>query len=157
MSIAEIRRARLRELASRYASQAAFARASWQSDAYISQILTGNRNMGEKVARKIERVLQLADGFLDTPPGAPRSLEMLISTEAQVVSAPEVGGRKLTHVQQAIFDAMADLSPEEEEQIFAAFNAAIVPILRSRIERMKSEPVRAVSAQSETSETESEL
>lgn len=42
------------------------ARAVDRDDAYIWQLLKGTRNIGERVARHIERALQLAPGSLDS-------------------------------------------------------------------------------------------
>ncbi|MDQ5910685.1 MAG: hypothetical protein QG599_2782 [Pseudomonadota bacterium] len=60
-----IRLRNLQRLMARYDSQVAFASALGQSPQYLNQILTGQRNIGEKTARKIEQALNLASGELD--------------------------------------------------------------------------------------------
>ncbi|OEY66820.1 LexA family transcriptional regulator [Marinobacter sp. X15-166B] len=49
-------------------NQADFARAIGRSPASVWQWLNGHRNIGEKVAREIERKLRLHDGYLDHNP-----------------------------------------------------------------------------------------
>lgn len=46
---------------------ASMARAIDRDDAYLWQLLNGERNVGERVARHIEARLQLARGVLDSP------------------------------------------------------------------------------------------
>lgn len=45
------------------------ARALDRDDAYLWQLLNGDRNAGERIARHIEAKLALAEGSLDSPPG----------------------------------------------------------------------------------------
>lgn len=39
-----------------------------KSDSYVRNLLNGRKGMGEKVAREIEKALNLYAGYLDTPP-----------------------------------------------------------------------------------------
>jgi hypothetical protein len=57
----------VRKLTALYDSQADFARAIAQSEAFVSQIAGHNpsRNIGEALARDIERCLRLTEGWLD--------------------------------------------------------------------------------------------
>ena len=64
-NIREIRRYHLRRLLEGYPTQRQFADATDLAPAHISQMLTGNREMGDSVARRIEVSLGLAPGTLD--------------------------------------------------------------------------------------------
>ena len=64
-NIREIRRYHLRRLWEGYPTQRQFADATDLAPAHISQMLTGNREMGDSVARRIEVSLGLAPGTLD--------------------------------------------------------------------------------------------
>lgn len=68
MEIKDIRRNNLRLLAKRYESQRNLADAADLSYAHLNNIIgkTPVRNCGEKLARKIEEVLNLPIGWLDT-------------------------------------------------------------------------------------------
>lgn len=77
--VKETRREHLRRLVEGYPSQRQFAEALGLSAAHVSQMLTGVREVGEQVARRIETALGLAEGFLDTAldataPGDQRNL-----------------------------------------------------------------------------------
>lgn len=78
MDVFDRRQARLRELIrTRYdGKQTRFAEAIDRSQNYVSRMLTtgeNRKNIGEELAREIERILRLTDGWLDTdgtkPPG----------------------------------------------------------------------------------------
>lgn len=66
MDMFKIRKANLAALiGEKYGAAADFARKHDLDPTYISQLMTGHRNMGEKAARKIERHAELPVGFLD--------------------------------------------------------------------------------------------
>ena len=65
--IREIRRYHLRRLLAGYSTQRKFAEATGLASAHISQMVTGHREMGDSVARRIEEALGLAFGTLDRP------------------------------------------------------------------------------------------
>lgn len=67
MDTKTIRRNNLRLLRDQYDSQKAFAEAVRMDPGHVSQINTGHRQMGDKVARDIETVLHLPFGWMDTP------------------------------------------------------------------------------------------
>lgn len=48
-------------------SQVRFADSAGMTPSYISQMLTGYRNIGERTARKIERAIGLPEKYLDQP------------------------------------------------------------------------------------------
>lgn len=50
----------------RYGSIVKFCEATSENPIYISHVKTGIRNMGGKVARRIEQSLNLPDGYMDT-------------------------------------------------------------------------------------------
>ena len=67
-AIQDLRKRRIENLKTAcelYPSQAAFARKVGMSESMLSQILCGARNMGEVLARDIERGLELPEGWLD--------------------------------------------------------------------------------------------
>ena len=69
--IAKIRRNNLRTLIVEHGSIASFAAKSGANPTYLSNVLSGKpasmggRNMGEKVARKIEKAMNYPEGTLD--------------------------------------------------------------------------------------------
>jgi len=71
-SIREIRRENLQRLANEFGSQIALAEASETSPAYINHLLNKRKDgtyvkeLGHKLARKIEDKLDLSHGWLDT-------------------------------------------------------------------------------------------
>lgn len=66
MDMFKIRKANLAGLiGDKYGAAADFARKYGLDPTYISQLMTGYRNMGEKAARKMEKQCDLPDGFLD--------------------------------------------------------------------------------------------
>ena len=69
MDTKEIRRANLRLLAEQYGGQRALADKADIVPSQLSHIIGMNpiRNLGEQLARKIERNLGLSTGFLDQP------------------------------------------------------------------------------------------
>jgi hypothetical protein len=68
MNSKEIRRKNLRELVRKADSGAAFAKQADIAPSLLSQILSQNptRNIGDKLARKIEERLRLPSGWLDS-------------------------------------------------------------------------------------------
>jgi len=65
-NMSAIRRARLKQLInSNYNSQIEFANAVNYEPSFISQLVNGQRNCGEKVARNIEKMTKLPTGYLD--------------------------------------------------------------------------------------------
>ena len=64
--MSEIRLLNLQKLEAEYKTQALLADALETSPAYINHLLTGQRNMGEKLARKFEGLLKKPTGWFDT-------------------------------------------------------------------------------------------
>lgn len=66
-----IRRARLKMLIDRYAvekkGQRHLAEDTGSNVSHLSQLMTGNRQMGDEVARRIEERLNLGRGWMDKP------------------------------------------------------------------------------------------
>jgi transcriptional regulator with XRE-family HTH domain len=68
MSIADTRKSNLRLVIARHSKKgttAKFARDIEYDPSQLSQILTGQRNMGETLAREIEKRAKLPKGYLD--------------------------------------------------------------------------------------------
>lgn len=65
MDINEMRRRKLRQLIQQHGSQRLLASASGMDPSHISQIMTSKRNMGEKLAREVEKSLRLTPGWFD--------------------------------------------------------------------------------------------
>jgi len=65
MRLREIRHANLLRLIARYGTQRKVAELTGVAAAYISQIATGKRGMGERTARQIEEALELGHGWMD--------------------------------------------------------------------------------------------
>ena len=65
MDITEIRRANLKRLVDASSNQREFADKAGLAPAYVSQMVNGTRNIGEKTARKIEAAIGLDAGRLD--------------------------------------------------------------------------------------------
>ncbi len=64
-TIRTIRKENLLALIARFGSQRALARKAGLVPAHVSQMVTERRNMGDEVARRIEKNLNLADGHMD--------------------------------------------------------------------------------------------
>ncbi len=64
--ITEIRRLNLRKLEQEYGSQVALSEVIELSAARVNHLLTGQRNIGEKAARKIEQLIKKPSGWLDS-------------------------------------------------------------------------------------------
>ena len=67
MSIEEIRKLNFQRLVERYGSQGRLAKALGHSVGYVHQLNHGIRNIGERSAAKMERKLNLSEGWLSTP------------------------------------------------------------------------------------------
>lgn len=65
MDVREVRRENLRKLNGCFESQRLFADAADVSESVAYQILSGRRNIGEKLARKLEGKLKIPSGWLD--------------------------------------------------------------------------------------------
>lgn len=87
-TIREIRRDNLIRLAQSYKSKRKFASDMGLAPAHMNQLLSGARDMGEEVARRIEDALGLTPGSISTEPGTnPLSL---IKDELQGMPADEL-------------------------------------------------------------------
>lgn len=76
-TIHEIRRDNLVRLASSYKSQRRFAHSVGLVPAHMSQLLSGTRDMGEEVARRIEQALGMSVGAMSLDPDAPPSMPVI--------------------------------------------------------------------------------
>lgn len=76
-TIKETRRANFRALLARYEKQVEFAELCNLSPGHVSQMANGHRNIGDTVARRIERNLSLPDGWMDQRRHEEQSAETL--------------------------------------------------------------------------------
>ncbi|MES9969046.1 MAG: helix-turn-helix transcriptional regulator [Candidatus Thiodiazotropha sp.] len=65
VNIRTIRKSNLLAQIDRFGSQRAFAERADLAPAHVSQLVTERRNMGDEVARRIERNLNLEEGHMD--------------------------------------------------------------------------------------------
>jgi len=76
-TIREIRRTNLARLAQGYKSNRQFALEMGLAPSHVSQLLSGARDMGEEVARRIEEALGLTPGAISVESDAPPALPLL--------------------------------------------------------------------------------
>lgn len=79
MDMADIRRRNLQLLVDKYESQQEVADIVKISPQYLSQLLSGHRNIGEKTARKIEAAVKIPRLTLDIEPGMSESSMFLMA------------------------------------------------------------------------------
>jgi plasmid maintenance system antidote protein VapI len=65
INIRTIRKSNLLAQIDRFGSQRAFAEQAGLAPAHVSQMVTDRRNMGDEVARRIEKNLDLSEGYMD--------------------------------------------------------------------------------------------
>ncbi len=82
MDIKQIRLHNFLALAAGYTTKQEFCRAIDIRPAYFSQVKAGTKAIGDKVARRIEELLELPGGFLDTLQNSQKSAEQLPSSAA---------------------------------------------------------------------------
>jgi SOS-response transcriptional repressor LexA len=87
----EIRRLNLKDLVDQYGSQVGLANALDESSARINHLLTGQRNIGEKTARKYENQLNKPIYWLDINHKI-ESTSPLLQLDDNVVAGPENRG-----------------------------------------------------------------
>jgi SOS-response transcriptional repressor LexA len=85
-SVSEIRKSNLEKISSHYESQRELADVLEITPGYLNQLLTGYRNIGEKVARKFEKKLRLEEFFLDLAD------EDVMSKESNIALGPDTRG-----------------------------------------------------------------
>ncbi len=97
MDISDIRREHLRRLCDLHGGQRQLADKTDSNPNYFSQILTGIRNLGPGVARRIERRLGLPSGSMDTPLKLGSDVESIAASLTLVPEIPwdEVGRLKV--------------------------------------------------------------
>jgi hypothetical protein len=78
--IEAVRKQNLSRLLTRYQRQQALADAVGMSVQYLNQLFVGKRNLGEKLARKIEMKLGLERGWLDVPEGEETAPSEVVAT-----------------------------------------------------------------------------
>lgn len=98
----ELRRTRILEQVANFKSVSAFARHYNLDAGYIRQIKTGQRNVGEKVARDLEEAIGLPLGWLDIPHGE----ELFLMLRAALRGVPPEGLQDLKDLIELRADQM---------------------------------------------------
>jgi transcriptional regulator with XRE-family HTH domain len=105
-TITEIRRNNLQKISETYESQREFADVIDMTPAYLNQLLTGHRAIGEKTARKIEDKLKVDKYKLD-------------AEHNETISPDREPKTKLpTPREQAFIDLINSLPTVEQEKLF---------------------------------------
>lgn len=84
----EIRRDNLQRLLTGYRFQRQFAEATGLAAAHVSQMVNGTRDMGEDVARRIEKALGLPANWMDRVEGSALELAVI---DLEQLPADELG------------------------------------------------------------------
>lgn len=117
MTISDVRRQNLQLLIEKHGSQAALARATKKPAAFIAQLRSGIRNLGEAASRDIEKSLGLSRGWFDEP----RNVQGPPST------FPEADWNQLSpdarRLVLAIVDHLRTSSQQDEMLLLEAFRA----------------------------------
>ena len=116
--MSEIRKQNLQILAASFKTQRAFADALDATPGYVSQLLIGVGSFGEKVARKIEGLLDIPEGWLDVL----HESETVLSEEPEKNDTLDL--TKLTAENRLLVEIMyinllkgqADTQPEPKQQ-----------------------------------------
>lgn len=86
-------------LASTEVSAEAFAHACGSSASSISQVKTKTRNIGDNLARRIEKAMNKPYGWMDTPQEAPRSFSGVMSdSESDYLVSSDLSGAQFADV-----------------------------------------------------------
>ncbi len=93
----EIRRLNLKKIEQAYGTQVLLAEIIELSPARVNHLLTGQRNIGEKAARKIEKLLDKPSGWMD-----------LLDSESIINNASVVDLSKYTDDQQRVIKMLLD-------------------------------------------------
>ena len=118
MDAFDMRKRNLSVLVRRYGRQQALADAVGLSVQYINQMLSGHRTIGEKTARKIEKGLCLAPGWMDADSDTAALGDMVkVAANDDVV---EVSRESLALLR------MIDSLPEKEQAILQALVDSLV-------------------------------
>ena len=86
MQIEEIRRKNLASLVTEYGTIAALAESADTTESYLSTILSGARNIGAALSRRLEKASGKEAGWLDIDHDATASQANLTRTELELIS-----------------------------------------------------------------------
>lgn len=109
MNIKEIRKNNLLRLIRDFKTQESFADAVELDPRYISQLVRGNRNIGDRTAAKVEQALQLPAGAMDRATDAPPTPDANL---------------KLTVAERQLLRLYRDCDDEGQEFIMASAHSA---------------------------------
>jgi len=103
----DFRRRNLTLVMNHYAQgkQVALAERTDLNDRYISQLVTGRRNMGNQTARKIERALRLPEGYMDVDHRAQQPADTTPQNPATVGVVPLVQWGEVEDARTAVANA----------------------------------------------------
>jgi len=128
------------DLLSQGGSKADFAREVDVSQAHLYQMRTGRRNVGDKIARRIEKRKRLPEGWMDhdhAPEGLEEALgHHVLSDEARGVadvwdSLPE----NVRHALLAFLNTMVAEGSPTLRRLYANANAAAQKIINPHLEK----------------------
>ena len=101
----EIRRLNLKKIEQAYGTQVLLAEIIELSPARVNHLLTGQRNIGEKAARKIEKLLNKPHGWMD-----------LLDSESVINNTSIIDLSKYTEDQQRVIKMLLDSFDSTQSQ-----------------------------------------
>jgi hypothetical protein len=143
MTILEVRHKNFLLLVEQHGGQAALAKATGKAPAYISQLTTRIRNLGEASSRGIERALGLPQGWFDTP-HTPAESSTPFPVEAwdslpphartlilSILEFFRVNGATGTEQEEALLRTFRSCSTQAREVVLAVASAQSTQALRA--------------------------
>jgi len=124
MEAFDVRKRNLLSLVRQYGRQQALADAVSLSVQYINQMVSGHRTIGEKTARKIEKALSLAPGWMDVDSdvAAPRDLMKVVAANDDLVKVAAVNDDDVVEVSReslALLRMLNSLSEKDRATLHA--------------------------------------
>ncbi len=118
--INEVRRKNIRLLVEQYGGQSGLAKATGKAPAYINQLVSGTRNLGESACRSFEAELGLPKGWFDTA-HTPADADAPFPTEIWKTFSPQTRALVLWVVE--FLQINGSPASEEEAQLLQCFRA----------------------------------
>lgn len=124
INIKTIRKANLLEQIARFNSQREFSDLAGLAPAHVSQMVTGKRNMGNRVARRIEASFDLPGGYMDVQ--HPKEGAIYGYPEKKDVNVAAVsGGDNLETLLMSVHKMSQQLTPKTREVVAKIEQAAL--------------------------------